>query len=435
MKKVYIETYGCTLNQADSDIMKGVLKQQGYEITEKEEESDAIIVNTCTVKGATENKIFARMKELQKQGKKFVVAGCMSANEPKIRKYISNAPIVGTGALGKIGDAVTRSLGTSNSREQITFKNYESKDTLARVLTAPILRIPINDGCTSNCYFCQTKIARPYLKSYSPKTISKWINDGIANGAREVQLTSMDSGAYGIDIKSNLVNLMKLVCDDDSDDRKNISDQEFLIRLGMINPNHAVRLKKGLIEVLKNKKMYKFIHIPVQSGSEKVCGDMNRDHSVADFVELVESLRTEIPEITLSTDIIVGYPTETTEDYAQTNRLLEELKLDIVNVSKFSPRPGTKAKEMKALDNLVVKGRSTETSALVKRISGEINKKLLGRTYRVLITEKDEGTEDYKGRNINYKQLVVKDYEGKLGEFCTAKIYDSNHGSLIGKII
>ncbi|HSB47083.1 MAG TPA: tRNA (N(6)-L-threonylcarbamoyladenosine(37)-C(2))-methylthiotransferase [Candidatus Bilamarchaeum sp.] len=424
--KVYIETYGCTLNQADSDIMKALLKEK-HQLVESEGESDVIILNTCTVKGATENKILARMRSLKDSGRKFVVAGCMTANEGKLRRIAPDSPLLGTSSLKWVGEAVEESFAGKGTIRKV----YESKDALPKLLTAPIMRVPINDGCLSSCHFCQTKLARPFLRSYSPKTIAKWVGEGVRAGAKEIQLTSMDSGAYGADIKTNLVSLLECLAGDDSDSGP-APESEFFVRLGMINPDHAKRLLPGLVRALDNKKFYKFLHIPVQSGSEKVCREMNRDHSVEDFLSIVETVRREIPEASIATDIIVGYPTETEEDYQETLELLRKAKPEVTNVSRFSPRPGTKAKEMRQIPNAEIKRRSGETFTLVRRISEERRRMLVGRRYRVLVTEKDK---DFKGRNVNYHQVVLKDFKGRLGDVVDVEVTDANHGSLFAKIV
>ena len=423
MTRVYIETYGCTLNRADSDIMKALLKEK-HQVVESEEESDVIVLNTCTVKGATENKIIARMRALSSAGKKFVVAGCMTANEGKLRKIAPHSPLLGTSSLKWIPDAVDESLeGRITTR-----KIYESKDQLPKLLTAPIMRIPINDGCLSSCHFCQTKLARPYLRSYSPKTVARWINEGVRHGAREIQLTSMDSGAYGADIKTDLVSLLESLSKDDSDSQAGLGP--FHVRLGMINPDHAARMLDGLIRILAHDRFYKFLHVPVQSGSEKVCREMNRDHTVSDFVRIAGAVRSALPEASIATDIIVGYPTETEEDYRETISLLNRVKPEVANISRFSPRPGTKAKELKQLPNEEIKRRSGEVFALMRKIGEERRRIHIGKAYRVLVTEKEK---DFKGRNINYQQVVIRGFEGKLGDFVDVRITGANHGSLFGE--
>lgn len=425
MPKVYLVTYGCTLNQADSDILRALLIQGGHQLVDNEAESDVVILNTCTVKGATDNRITERIRRLRRAGKPFVIAGCMTANGAKLRKIAPLAPIVGTSSLKNIHPAVLAAL---DGRPEV-FKSYESKDALPKLLTIPIARIPINDGCVSSCNFCQTKLARPFLRSYSPKTVVKWVDAAVAQGAKEIQLTSMDSGAYGLDIKTNLVVLLNSIANDDSSTKQ---DSEFFIRLGMINPDHAKRMLPDLIRLLKHDRFYRFIHIPVQSGSEKVCKDMNRAHSVKDFVDIVEAIRKELPDATIATDIIVGYPTETEDDFEQTKALLINTKPDITNISRFSPRPGTRAKELKQLPVAEVKRRSGEIAVLVKKIGEERRRRFIGREFRVLITEKQK---DFTGRNINYAQVVVKGFRGKPGDFILVRITDANHGSLFGQLI
>lgn len=417
MPKVYIETYGCTLNQADGDIIRALLK---HEIVGNEQESDVVVLNTCTVKGPTENRMFERIKSLK--DRKLVVAGCLAANESRIRKIAPLAPILWPSSLGRVNDAVDSAM----KGVPATYKDG-SKEGLPKVFTPPIARIPINDGCTSSCHFCQTKFARPALQSYSPKTIVKWINESVRLGAREIQLTSMDLGAYGLDIGTDLAEMLEMIAHDNSSGRV---ETGFLVRLGMINPNHAKRMLPEIISALDNPRFYKFLHLPVQTGSEKVCREMNRDHTVKDFVDIVAAARKKIPEITIATDIIVGYPTETKEDFNQTKELLRKIKPDVVNLSKFSARPGTKAKKLRQLDTKEIKARSREANGLVKEICLERRRSLIGRSYDVLITERQR---DFTGRNTNYTQVVVKDFKGQLGDFVNVKITDANHGCVFGK--
>ncbi len=424
MAKVCIETYGCTLNRSDSDILAALL-QERHELVGSPEDAEVIVLNTCTVKGATENKIFERMRSLLRDGRRFVVAGCLSANEQKIARYAPLAPILGTSALSQVSASVDDALcGRATVR-----KEGERKDTLPRIFTSPVCRIPINDGCASSCHFCQTKIARPFLRSHSPKTIARWIHGALRGGACEIQLASQDCGAYGQDIRTNLLSLLDSIANDDSSGRP--GGAGYRIRLGMINPEHAKRMLPGIIHALSGPAFYKFLHVPVQSGSEDVCRQMNRKHSVEDFRLIVRALRHALPEACLATDIIVGYPTETEEDFSKTLALLRETAPDTINLSKFSPRPGTVAKRLKQLDNREIKRRSEEASALIRKITSGRRKRYVGRRMRVLITEKGK---DFKGRADNYLQVVVRDFPGRLGDFVDVDIYDANHGSLFGDV-
>ena len=457
--RVYLETYGCTLNQADSDIIRGILKGAGHRIV-TEREAEIVIINSCTVKGATENKIISRIREIKKP---LIIAGCLVVNEKRIREERKDAVLVWPGALNCLEQAVRDAKkGIAN-----TYKSNEYKDSLPKEFTKPILRIAAQEGCCGNCYFCQTKLARPELRSYNPERIVQLIEEGIKKGAKEIQLTGMDLGAYGLDLieasaskapafvnsrrdrKTNLIELLKRI--------EKIKG-EFIVRLGMINPQHAKRMLPELVKTLKGKKFYKFLHAPVQTGSEKVCKEMNRGHTVKDFVDIVKNIRRAIPSITIATDIIVGYPTETKEDFEQTIQLIEKIKPDIVNVSKFTSRAGTKASKMKQLKTQEIKERSRRMSEVCKRIAKEKNEKFIGKVLEILITEKGR---DFTGRTENYKQVVVKNLNqstwpsrsdqspslrkgrtraaerqelsyNALGEKIKRKIKEANHGSLIG---
>jgi len=413
MVRVYFKTYGCTLNQADTDIMKGIVGNTGYGLADKSSDADVIIYNTCTVKGATENKIMEEMKE---EKKPFVIAGCLYVNRERILNEIKNPVVVGPYALEKICTAIDAALGGKT----LWLDKREDKSSIIREITAPILRIPIQEGCIGNCAFCQTKIARPFLRSYPVKTIKLWIEEGLKKGAKEIQVTGMDSGAYGLDIDSNLIELLNELVKIEGD---------FRIRLGMINPQHVAAFLDELIELLQNEKFYKFIHIPVQTGSEKVCKDMNRPHTVNDFRNSVIKFREKIPDISIATDIIVGYCGESDDEFKDTLQLIEQLRPDVVNLSKFTVRRGTKAEKLKQLPTEIIKERSRICSEVVKRTCEENNRKHIGKTVEVLVLEK-EGT---KGRTDNYKQVVI-DKEIELGKRIKVKIMDANHGSLFGEI-
>ncbi|MCP4647907.1 MAG: tRNA (N(6)-L-threonylcarbamoyladenosine(37)-C(2))-methylthiotransferase [bacterium] len=390
MKSVSVETYGCTLNRADSDIMKGILEEAGYLLSP---DSPIFILNTCAVKETTENKLIFRIEKLKSEGKKIVVAGClgMGPNEKRVREADPDAVIVLPDAISHIVEAVE----CAGKGEAKTFSGGSEKGMLPRIYTEPILRVAVQEGCVGNCYFCQTRIARPKLTSQKPLWIKRWVEEGVKKGAKEIQITGQDTGAYGLDIGSSLPEMLNEVLS---------VEGEFRVRLGMINPGHAKKLLPELLEIMGNEKFYKFLHIPVQSGSEKVREEMNRMHTVADFEGVVSKVRKRFPDATISTDIIVGYPTESAEDFEASKELLERVKPDIVNISKFSSRKGTEASRLKKIDTREVKGRTVELSGLVKKLGEERNSKYLGREEKVLITEIQKTP---TGRMGNYKQVCV----------------------------
>jgi len=407
--KVFIETYGCTLNQADSEIMKGVLSKEGAEIGGSADEADVVILNTCFVKTPTQQCIIDRLRKLA--GKRVVVAGCMpSANRRMVEKISPLAPMVGPCSLSRIHEAV---LAAYEGRKEVFLeKKPEDKYLLPRSREGVIARIPVSEGCSSLCSFCVTKLARPVLHSYAERSILNEIERCVGAGFREIQLTSMDAGAYGLDSETNLASLMGKI-----DGIKG----KFLVRVGMINPEHALRMLPELMDAFKSKKVYRFLHIPLQSGDDGVLEDMGRRYSVDGFRKVVEEFRREFPELTLATDIIVGFPTESENAFEKTIGVIKEIEPDVVNNSKFSPRPGTKAASMKRLPNDVVARRSRLMSALCREISLKNNRESIGSRFEVLLTE-IRGS-NMAGRTHTYKQVIVKG--GELGEFVNVRICDA----------
>jgi len=407
--RVFIETYGCTLNQADSEIIRGVLAERNIETCKEEKEADVVVLNTCFVKTQTQQSIIDRLKKLS--GKKLVVAGCMpAANREMVEEFSPQASLVGPYSLSRIADAVVAAYGN----EKKVFLDIEKDDkfSLPKVRAGVIARIPLSEGCNSCCSFCVTKLARPVLRSYAEDSIIKEVENCVKAGFREIQLTSMDTGAYGIDTKTSLPSLLKKI---------GRIDCKFLTRVGMINPEHALRMLPELVDAFKSDRVYKFLHLPLQSGDDQVLKDMNRRYSVSGFMQVVGEFRRQLPELTLATDIIVGFPTESEEAFQRTVDVIKELKPDVVNNSKFFPRPGTKAASMKRLPNETVNDRSRVMNSLCKKIGLEKNKKFIGKKFEVLLTE--HRGEGMAGRNRNYKQVVVKG--GQLGEFISTTIFDS----------
>jgi threonylcarbamoyladenosine tRNA methylthiotransferase CDKAL1 len=414
--RVFIETYGCTLNQADSEILAGVLAETGVELCKSPDEADVIVLNTCFVKRQTQQRIIDRLKKLR--GKRVVVAGCMpSANRWMVEKVAPEASMLGPYSLSNIYDAVL----SAHEGKRSTFLDAKSEDkySLPRVREGVIARIPISEGCGSCCSFCVTKLARPVLHSYDESSIIGEIKKCIRAGFSEIRLTSMDTGAYGLERKTDLSSLLRKI---------DKLDGKFLTRVGMINPEHVRRMLPDLIEAFKSEKIYKFLHVPLQSADEEVLRDMNRKYSVDEFMCVIEEFRREFPELTLATDIIVGFPTESEEAFNRTREFIKELKPDVVNNSKFFTRPGTKAAEMRQLPGRVVAERGRVMSALCRDIALRKNRLLIGKEFEVLLTERT--CNGLAGRTHSYKQVIVQ--RGQLGDFVNARISDATACCLKG---
>jgi len=334
MYNIYIETYGCSANQSNSEIMAGLLASAGFNIVKNKDIADVIILNTCIVKGRTEQRMRSCIEGFSK--KKLVVAGCMpSAEADKIKKISPNAVLVGVHDFKKILLAVSAVI--KGKQKDFLSERGEEMLCMPKIPFNKTVSITqISEGCSGNCSYCFTKLAKGDLFSYSEKSIIKSIKSDIAAGCKEIWITSQDNAAYGLDFGSRMLPelLEKILA----------IKGKFLVRLGMMNPNNVLPILNDLIKCYKHEKMFKFLHLPLQAGSDAVLKSMNRNYDVKDFMKIINEFRKEIPDITISTDIICGYPTETREDFEKTIEIIKKIKPDILNISKFWSMPRTQAR-------------------------------------------------------------------------------------------
>jgi MiaB-like tRNA modifying enzyme len=420
MAKIFVEAYGCSASFADSEMISGLIINGGHSLVGNSSESDLNIVVTCSVKDATANKMIHRIKSLKT--KPLVVAGCLpKAETSTVEKFTENASLLGPNSLGRTLQVIDSTL---KGRKQIALEDSDlSKTGLPKVRLNPAVGIvEIASGCMSECTFCQTKLSKGDLSSYRLGDIVRQVQTEIKEGCKEIWLTSTDNGCYGFDIGTDLPSLVNAVAE--------IPD-DFMIRVGMMNPMYMPRIKEDLIEAYDNDKVFKFLHIPVQSGSDKVLHDMKRGHTSGTYREIVKKAKERFADFTISTDIIVGFPSETEEDFQKTVDLLDETRPDVVNLSRYSARPGTEAAELEQIDVAKVKRRSKLIFEQINKISVENNKRWIGWTGKVLFDEKtDEGI---KGRNFAYKPVFVRD-EVEIGQYHTVTIFDVTVNTLLGKI-
>ena len=420
MAKIFVEAYGCSASFADSEMISGLIVNGGHTLATNSSESDLNLIVTCSVKDTTANKMMHRIKSLK--SKPLIVAGCLpKAEKSNVEKFTENASLLGPNSLGKTLEVINSTLAGT---KQIALEDSDlSKVGLPKVRLNPTVGIvEIASGCMSECTFCQTKLSKGDLSSYRLGDIVRQVETEIKDGCKEVWLTSTDNGCYGLDIGTDLPSLVNAVTE---------IPEDFMIRVGMMNPMYMPRIKEKLIESYDNKKVFKFLHIPVQSGSDKVLNDMKRGHTSQTFREIVKKTKEKFPNFTISTDIIVGFPSETEEDFQKTIQLLDETKPDVVNLSKYSARPGTDAAELKQIDAAEVKRRSKIIFDQINNISLESNKKWIGWKGKVLFDENTE--EGIKGRNYAYKPIAVND-KVKIGDSYIVEITDATRKRLIGKI-
>jgi MiaB-like tRNA modifying enzyme len=421
MAKIFVEAYGCSASFADSEMISGLIVNGGHTLVKDSSESDLNIVVTCSVKDSTANKMMHRINSLK--SKPLVVAGCLpKAEQNTVEKITQKASLLGPNSLGKTLQVIDSTL---RGIKQVALEDSDlSKVGLPKVrLNSVIGIIEIASGCMSECTFCQTKLSKGDLKSYRLGDIVRQVETEISEGCKEIWLTSTDNGCYGLDINTDLPTLINAVTE---------IPEDFMIRVGMMNPMYMPKIKNELIKSFDSDKVYKFLHIPVQSGSNKVLNDMKRGHTVNTVKEVVKKAKERFENFTISTDIIVGFPSETNEDFEKTFELINEIRPDIVNLSKYSARPGTEAAEWDQIEASEVKRRSRIIFNQINKISLENNQKWIGWKGKVLFDE--ETSEGIKGRNEAYKSVFVKD-KIKIGQTHTVEIIDATTHSILGKIV
>jgi len=420
MKKIYIETFGCSFNRADSQIMKGLLSRHDFKIVDDPRIADVLIINTCYVKTPTQERVTNRIKVFQRMfpDKKLIVGGCMTEIDSKrLEKIASNSSWVGPHQIKNIVEIVSDTL--EGKIIKLIGKRRDVKVVLPKIKDNPLIDIvQICEGCSGCCSYCCTRFARGRLFSYPVNSIVGEVKKALKNGCKEFWITAQDTSAY----KCKEFRLPALV-----DELTKIKGK-FFVRVGMMSPMHTKNIVDNLIVSYKSEKVFKFLHLPVQSGSDRVLKMMNRGYSVKDFKNIVKNFRKNFPLFTLSTDVIVGFPGESNEDFQKTIDLMKEVKPDIVNVSKFGARPGTKAAKMKQLSRKTINERVREIIEIVEKIKLENNKKWLNWGGEVLIDEKGKKG-GMIGRNFAYKPILT---EGKLGSFHKVKINKIHPTFLIG---
>jgi MiaB-like tRNA modifying enzyme len=413
---VFVKSYGCSANLADSQVLAGCLAQAGYELAGSASEADVVIYNTCAVKGPTENRVIDALKRAP-QGMKVIVTGCLPIiNFERLCREVRFNGVVGPGAGEKIVNVVKRVI----KGEKVVDLNaaLEAKPELSLPLlrSNPVISVlPVSYGCLGSCAYCCVVFARGHLRSYTTEEVTERVRKDLAEGAREFWVTSQDTACYGRDIGTNLAALLKTLGDVKGD---------FKVRVGMMTPSLVRDILDELIEAFKSEKVFKFVHLPVQSGDNRILKRMQRFYTVQDYREIVDSFRAVFPKVTLATDIICGFPGETRDAFENTLKLIGEIKPDIVNVSKFFARPRTAAAEMR--DEFVnageIKRRSKEAAKLVKQTSLEKNQSWNRWTGAILVDEKGNVPSSWIGRNFAYKPVAVESSADLLGKTLHVKV-------------
>ena len=387
------------MNYGEGEQLSSKMDSLGHVRADSADDADIVILNTCTVVETTEKNMIRRMGELKAQGKQVIVTGCMAKVQPKrIGIRLPGSLIIPPDMYAGFEDSVRDAYGCS---EPLPPRNGGVSAIL-----------PIAQGCLGNCSYCITRFARGTLKSYDEDALVREFNSMLDKGAREILVTAQDTACYGRDTGTDLPRLIGRFLETPGDYR---------IRIGMMNPNSLERIMDGITDVMSDKRVYRFLHIPVQSGSDDVLRNMRRRYTAEEFLSTVARLRDEIPDISISTDMITGFPGETDEDHRRSVELIRELHADTVNITRFSVRPGTDAAAMRdQVQGNVSKERSTELTETKMSVEYGVNRNLIGRRFRVLVTEKGkDGT--VIARTENYRPVGIAE-DIPLGTFLDAEI-------------
>lgn len=425
-KKVWIEAYGCSASMADSEMITGLLKEAGYEIASSRKEGGLNLIVTCSVKDTTEHKMVHRIKQLSKTGKPLVVAGCLpKADRGRVELLNPQASLMGPHSIDRTVDVVDSTF--AGARLVALDDSASDKVNIPRVRLNPVIGIvEIASGCMSECTFCQTKIAKGWLRSYRIGDIVRQVKADVETGCKEIWLTSTDNGCYGRDNGSSLAELLKECCSIDGD---------FKIRVGMMNPQYVPEMLDELVDVFyKNDNLFRFLHVPVQSGSNRILGKMKRGHTAELFSKVVRAFRDKMPDFTISTDVIVGFPTETESDLQKTIDLLRDTEPDIVNISRYSARPGTEAASWKGVrtSTKVAKERSERLHAVAREVSRKRNALWAGWQGQITV---DEAGKVAQGRNYAYKPVVLAGSSATLGSKLQVQVIDYTSLSLKARVL
>ena len=388
---IFVLSQGCAANFGDGEKIARVLSRHHevrFDFPEAGADAEAFFLNVCTVKGnAQAIKLLTKVHDAYPDVLLFVT-GC--APKDFREEAVKIHPQVKFTSLKEIpalyGDDTGEQVRTSTLRE------------------SPFTGIVnIEEGCMDACAFCSTRLVKGRLHSFAPELIVEQVGALVNDGCYEIQLTGQDCACYGFDIGTNLAELVQKILAKVPGNYK--------IRLGMGNPRHMSTYLEALLDCFVDERLYKFVHIPVQSGSDRVLLAMNRKHTAEDFRRLATLFNTRFPRFTLSTDLIVGFPGEAQSDFEQTLRLVEETRPTVCNITRFVARPGTPAARAEASADAVDGNIKHERSALLfdtfQKIAEENNRKWVGETCTVVTEKKGyrEGTTIC--RNAAYRPVAI----------------------------
>lgn len=430
-KTVSFLTLGCKVNQYDSDAMRTIFLQQGYKAVKEEEEADVYVINTCSVTSIGDRKSRQMVRKIRRKHPQAViaVAGCYAQIAPEIFEAMGDIDvIVGAQNRSKIVEYVEQAQKKEKTinavKDIMSVTEFENLYVDAEGETKTRAFIKVQEGCDNYCTFCIIPFARGKLKSRKQKDAVEEIRRLVAKGYREIVLTGIHLGNYGRDLHDG-TSLATLV-------------EELLripnllrIRMGSIE---SVELSDDLINLIKDEpRVCRHLHLPIQSGSDAVLRRMNRHYRLPEYKKLISELREKIPGLALTTDLIVGFPGETEENFMETLETLRELRFSAIHVFPYSQRSGTPAAVFpNQVPGDIKKDRVHRVQELEKEISKEYGKTFLQKTVHVLIEEEKNGY--FEGLSDEYIRVSITDKNVEKGRLYSVYVENLTEDGLIGRV-
>jgi tRNA-2-methylthio-N6-dimethylallyladenosine synthase len=436
-KKIFIKTFGCQMNEYDSNRILDLVKSIGYVATTNSLDADCYILNTCHIREKATDKVYhdiGRLKKEFRNKKKpmLLVTGCVAQAESQVmlnrEKYIDG--VVGPQSYHQIPNIIKKIENDKSKINSTDFEVIEKFDNLNLVKNSSSkisAFLTIQEGCDKFCHFCVVPYTRGPEYSRSFDEIIEEARQLIRNGAKEITLLGQNVNAYEYKNHNKKYRLSHLLFE------LNSLKELKRIRYTTSHPNDVT---KDLIKAHKDcEKLMPILHLPVQSGSSKILKAMNRKHSANEYNKIITSLKQAKPNIRFSSDFIIGYPGETERDFQETLELIEKTKFINSYSFIFSARPGTPASELNITEKQVAKKRLIKLQDVLEKINTQSKKEFLYKSTEVLFENKMKNQNKYFGRDRFLNSVVVESKENLTGKLLSVKINNYNHNSLFGKIV
>ena len=431
--KVYIETYGCQMNLADTEIVLGILGDKGYDLTKSVNDADVVLINTCSIREKAEQRIYGRLGYFKnmKNDKPELIVGILGCMAERLRKDLMEKKsivdlVVGPDEYRRLPELIDaayngdKGIGVKLSRTE-TYDDIvpHREDGLQAWLS--VMR-----GCDKFCTFCVVPFTRGRERSRAIYSVVDEIKQLSQRGFKEVTLLGQNVNSY-LDNDKDFADLLSACAE---------VDRSFRIRFTTSHPQDLS--DKLLYTIAGNQNICNYIHLPVQSGSDRILKLMNRTYTIDHYIKLIEKARRIIPGVSFSTDIISGFPTETYEDHVKTLEVMREIKYDGAYMFKYSPREGTKAYRMK--DDITEETKSKRLHEIIdlqQQISYQINQTLIGKDEIVLVEGSSRKSDKFFAGRTDTNKVVIFPVNDdiKVGSYVTLKINKATHATLFGDFV